>query len=91
MIKKKINEHLLYYISLFIILFLGFILIISLSVNKSLQLAVFIVLALFYVIWGLLHHYMNHELMTKVVVEYILIASLGVAIMLFLLKGGYGI
>ena len=88
---KRFNEHILYYISLAAILFLGLFLILSLGPNKQLQMTVFVILSIFYVIWGLLHHFINHELTTKLVVEYILIASLGIAIMLFLLKGGYGI
>lgn len=89
--KRKLNEHNLYYISLFAILAFGLFLILSLSPNKQLQLTVFAIVSVFYVIWGLLHHYMNHELNSKIVVEYILIAALGTAIMLFLLKGGYGL
>ena len=88
---KKISEHLIYYISLAVILSMGLFLILSLAPNKQLQMTVFVVLSIFYVIWGLLHHFVNHELTTKLVVEYILIASLGIAIMLFLLKGGFGI
>ena len=59
--------------------------------NKLQQIGIFTLIALFYVIWGILHHFINHELNKKIVVEYILIATLGVAIMFFLLKGGFGI
>lgn len=88
---KRFNEHILYYISLIVILALGAFLIYSVSPNKQLQMLIFIVMAFFYVIWGVLHHFINHEITGKIVVEYILIATLGVAIMFFLLKGGFGI
>lgn len=88
---KKINEHVAYYISLIAIFALGVFLIFSAAPNKQLQMLIFVILAFFYVIWGVLHHIINHELTSKIVVEYILIATLGVAIMFFLLKGGFGI
>lgn len=88
---KKINEHVAYYISLIAIFALGTFLISSATPNKQLQMLIFIIMAFFYVIWGVLHHFINHELSSKIVVEYILIGILGVAIMFFLLKGGFGI
>ncbi len=88
---KKINEHILYYISLTAIFALGAFLIYSVSSNKQLQMLIFVLMAFFYVVWGVLHHFINHEITSKIVVEYILIATLGVAIMFFLLKGGFGI
>ena len=88
---KKINEHILYYISLIIIFTLGIVLMFSATPNKQLQMLIFVIMAFFYVIWGVLHHLINHELSSKIVVEYILIGTLGVAIMFFLLKGGFGI
>lgn len=88
---KKFNEHILYYVSLTAIFALGAFLIYSVSPNKQLQMLVFIAMAFFYVVWGVLHHFVNHEITSKIVVEYILIATLGVAIMFFLLKGGFGI
>jgi intracellular septation protein A len=88
---KKINEHVAYYISLIAIFGLGLFLISSATPNKQLQMLIFVIMAFFYVIWGVLHHLINHELSSKIVVEYILIGTLGVAIMFFLLKGGFGI
>jgi len=88
---KKINEHVAYYISLILIFALGTFLMSSATPNKQLQMLIFVIMAFFYVIWGVLHHFINHELSSKIVVEYILIGVLGVAIMFFLLKGGFGI
>jgi hypothetical protein len=88
---KKINEHVAYYISLIVIFALGAFLIYSATPNKQLQMLIFVIMAIFYVIWGVLHHFINHELSTKIVVEYILIGTLVIGIMFFLLKGGFGI
>jgi hypothetical protein len=38
-----------------------------------------------------LHHAGNHTITAKIVIEYILIGSLGLTVILFLLKGGLGI
>lgn len=88
---KKINEHVIYYMSLIAIFALGIFLMSLAMPNKQLQMLIFVIMAIFYVIWGVLHHFINHELSNKIVVEYILIATLGVAVMFFLLKGGFGI
>ncbi len=88
---KKINEHAAYYISLIAIFALGIFLMSSAAPKKQLQMQIFVIMAFFYVVWGVLHHFINHELSAKIVVEYILIGTLGVAIMFFLLKGGFGI
>ena len=88
---KKINEHVAYYVSLIIIFALGIFLMSSAAPNKQLQMLIFVIMAFFYVVWGVMHHFINHELSAKIVVEYILIGILGVAIMFFLLKGGFGI
>lgn len=44
--------------------------------------------ALVYVIWGILHHAVHHSVTLRVVIEYIVVALLGVAIIIFILNGG---
>lgn len=87
----RISKHIGYYISLILILTFGFILVYVNSSNKSFQIEIVIAITLFYILWGILHHLLNHDLNTKIVIEYILIGCLGLGIMLFLLKGGLGI
>jgi presenilin-like A22 family membrane protease len=88
MVKK--TSHISYYIFLLVILFFGFILA-SLSANRQMQIAIIVLTTIFYVIWGIFHHLINHDLTAKIVIEYILIGSLGLTVILFLLKGGLGI
>lgn len=84
----KVNKnHIGYYITLLTILILGFIMIVSASFSKQLQMIIIILIALFYVGWGILHHLINHDLTPKIVVEYVLIGSFGIAAVFFLLKG----
>lgn len=89
MVKRR-EGHFGYYISLAAILFLGFLLV-SLSPNKQFQMTMIVLTSVFYVIWGIVHHLLNHDLTLKIVVEYILIGSLGLTVVFFLLKGGLGI
>lgn len=84
------KKHLGYYISLLAILFLG-VLIAFNSSDKQFQLLVTVVTAFFYTVWGVLHHALNHELTAKIVIEYVLMATLGIAFVFFLLKGGFGL
>lgn len=87
----KTKTHLAYYLSLIIILALGGISISFASPNRFLQLQLITLTAFFYFLWGILHHSVNHDLVFKTVIEYALIAILGIAISLFMLKGGLGI
>ncbi|HSW88029.1 MAG TPA: hypothetical protein VLG12_02600 [Candidatus Saccharimonadales bacterium] len=81
------KQHNWYYIFLFLI-FVAAIIVISLfNYNKTLQIAVLILISLFYVILGIMHHLIHHTITTKIVIEYIAIAVLGISILLFVLQG----
>jgi hypothetical protein len=82
---KKISEHTIYYIILITILSLGFALAYS-SSNRSFQIGVTVATTFFYVLWGLLHHLINHDLHAKIVIEYILIGAFGLTAIFFLLS-----
>lgn len=88
---KKIKNHSGYYISLILILALGFFLAYISAPYKQIQMVVIILTTFFYVFWGILHHLINHDLNAKIVVEYVLMGSLGLSIIFFLLKGGLGL
>ncbi len=49
--------------------------------DRSLQLAVGIVTAVAYVLWGLLHHSLKGDLYPKVVVEYVLIGVISILLL----------
>lgn len=86
----KIKEHMLYYLSLLGLLIGGLILIFLSSPNRDLQMIFLVGLSICYVMVGIIHHLMNHDLVGKIVVEYILIAVLGIAAAFFVFKGGFG-
>lgn len=87
---KKLKNHEYYYLSLFLILFFGFLLA-FLSSDKQFQMLVIVVTSFSYVGWGILHHYLYHELSPKIMVEYVLIGAFGATVIFFLLKGGFGL
>lgn len=83
---SKLYKHSAYYASLICILVLGFLLAYSNISNRSFQIGVVIVTTFFYVLWGIMHHLINHDLHVKIVIEYILIGAFGLTIIFFLLS-----
>lgn len=84
-LKQKMHEHLWYYSSLLVVLFLGVIFIIFSNTNIKAQLSITVLVTFFYVLWGIIHHHLDHDLTAKIVVEYVLIGTLGMTIVYFLL------
>ena len=81
------KNHLGHYISLFAVFAVALFFIVSVP-DKQTQVLIASFAAFFYVFWGIFHHALHHDLSAKIVVEYVLIGSLGLALILFLLKGG---
>lgn len=79
------SEHTIYYVSLIVILTLSFLLAYS-SFDRTFQIGVIVATTFFYVLWGIMHHLMNHDLHMKIVIEYILIGLFGLSIIFFLLS-----
>lgn len=88
---KKFHDHLAYYISLILILGLGFLGAFLASPDRQLQMSIVVLTTFSYVGFGLLHHLISHDLNLKIVIEYVLIGSLGLSLIFFLMKGGLGI
>ncbi len=58
--------------------------------DKNLQMIAFMGLSILYAMIGIVHHLLNHDLVGKIMIEYILVASLGIAASFFIFKGGFG-
>ncbi len=82
------NRDFEYYLSLGIILGLGLAFVMLASPNKNLQLILIVLTTLFYVLFGIVHHFINHDVSFAIVLEYLLIGALGISILFFFLKGG---
>lgn len=83
---SKLLQHGGYYIFLGIILMLGFFAIYINASNKSFQLGTVVAATFFYILWGIMHHLINHDLSLKIVIEYILVGTFGLTIIFFLLN-----
>lgn len=88
---KKLKKHFLYYVSLLIILLFGFSLSFLVYPNLWLGFLIISITVVFYIILGIIHHFANHELSAKIMVEYVLIGALGLGIIFLVLKGALGI
>jgi len=88
---KSRNIDLEYYVSLIFILSLGLFFIILAAQNKNLQLILVLLTTLFYILFGIAHHLINHDLSIRVMIQYIIIGALGITVIFFFLKGGLGL
>lgn len=82
---KNISHHLPHYLTLFGILGAGILAFLLFSYDKIFQFGVSIALSAAYVAWGVVHHYMHRDLHLAVVVEYLVVAILGLVIVFSLL------
>ncbi len=67
---------------------LGFLASIVSYPNINLVFSVLVLTVVFYVMWGIIHHKINHDLNNKLIVEYLLIGLLGISIIFFVIVGG---
>ena len=76
----KISKDIPHYLSLLLILALGLLAFLIFSSELAYQIAILILTSIAYVVWGLLHHYLHKDLYLGVVIEYIVVATLGLVI-----------
>ena len=74
---RSFARHLPHFLALFGILIAGFAGLILFSYDRSFQMAVGIATAVGYVFWGIAHHALHRDLHIETIIEYIVIASLG--------------
>ncbi len=86
--KKNNGWDLEYYISLSLILGLGLLFVLLSSPNKVLQFILISLTTLFYILFGIVHHVINHDITLGIMLEYLIIGALGLSILFFFLKGG---
>lgn len=86
MMKSHLKEHVIYYASLIAIQLVGVTLFFVVAPHRSLQMGVAVFTAFSYTALALIHHKVSHTLTSKIVIEYVLIAALGITLMLIYLK-----
>jgi len=82
---KHISKHLPHYISLGIILVSGIVGFWIFQFDRLFQASVAVSVAVAYVVWGIVHHSIHDDLHAAVVIEYLLVASLGLIIVFSLI------
>ncbi len=82
---SSIKEHRAYYIFFTLIQILGLVILLT-APNQKIQLTAILLMAFSYFVFAIAHHMMNHDLTAKIVVEYALFASIGLAVVMLLLR-----
>ncbi len=85
-IKENLRKHLKYYTALLIMQVIGFFALLSLSGSKEFQIAAIISSGIGYIVWAILHQYLEHSLTTKIVVEYVLFGTFGIVVSILFFK-----
>lgn len=73
-------KHLPHYLSLLGIIAATIVGYVAFSYDKDFQLAVITASCVSYFVWGLVHHYLHRDLSLQVVLEYLVMATLGFVI-----------
>jgi hypothetical protein len=82
------KRHLGYYLSFFLIIAAGVYAVYASSSDKSLQIKFVVLMAASYIVWGVIHHAVHHSVTLRIVIEYVIVALLGIAVVFFILNGG---
>jgi hypothetical protein len=77
-----IRQHIGYYTAFALVQLLGLVLILRASGDRDLQMMLILGATLFYFLFAIVHHMLDHDLSAKVVIEYALMGCLGLAISL---------
>ncbi|KKQ95800.1 MAG: hypothetical protein UV74_C0013G0405 [Candidatus Woesebacteria bacterium GW2011_GWB1_43_14] len=84
MFMKKLSRHLPHYLPLIGIFVFGVAGFWIFSYDRIFQISITIAIGASYVSWGIIHHYLHHDLHWKVVLEYLGISLIGLGIILSL-------
>lgn len=79
---RKFAHHLPHYLSLFAVLGAGFLGFALFGWDKAFQASIAVAMATAYVVWGIVHHAYHEDLYPQVLVEYLVVAALGLVLVL---------
>lgn len=82
---KSFVKHLPHYLTLYGIIFAGFIGLILFSYDKYFQLSIAVAAASAYVSWGVIHHILHKDFHFEILLEYLAVAVLGLTIIFSLI------
>jgi len=78
---EDIGEHFGHYLALFFILGFGITSFVFFQRTPQMQIVSAFLTTSFYVLWGIVHHYIEKDLHIRVVIEYMTVALLGFLIL----------
>ncbi len=79
-----LKSHMGYYVSLLAIQLLGLGLIVLFAPHRLIQVVIVAFLAFAYLGFAFVHHKKHHDLTRKIVLEYVVIAAIGIIVSIFL-------
>lgn len=88
MSRKKFSKDLPHYLPLLGIFTAAALAFWFFSYDKQFQIGVAISVAIAHVTWGIVHHYIHHDLSLIVVFEYIAVSTMGLVVLLSLILRG---
>ncbi len=77
--KTEIRKHIGYYVAFSVVQLLGLALVLLSAGNRQTQQIAILGTTVFYFIFAIAHHYLNHDLNAKIVLEYALMGCVGLA------------
>lgn len=80
--RKNIRQHIGYYIAFSLVQVLGLILIVLASGNRQIQMFAILATTIFYFVFAIVHHILDHDLTSKIMIEYALVGCLGLSVSL---------
>lgn len=78
-------KDLKHYLALMAILSIGFGLFWVFNYNRQAQIGVTLVIAAFYVLWGIVHHSVKKDFHWRVILEYLVVATIASLVVIYLL------
>lgn len=82
---KIIRKHPYYYVIAGLIQIIGFVGVAFFAQTDQTKIEVIVLMTMLFTAFALLHHYFDHDLHPKVVIEYVLMGSLGITLAFFVL------
>lgn len=79
------SKDLKHYLGLIAFLSFGLALFLIFNYNRQVQIGITLVMAVTYVVWGIVHHSIKKEFHLRIILEYVLVAIVASVVVIFLL------
>ncbi|HUV42580.1 MAG TPA: hypothetical protein VMY36_01595 [Patescibacteria group bacterium] len=79
------TKDLKHYLALIAFLSIGLGCFLLFNYNRQIQIGIALIMSAVYVVWGIVHHSIKKELHIRIILEYVLVATVASVIVVFLL------